>query len=399
MIHVIGGCYREVCMSPEVAQFYGSAGRAATAIAARDRAVTLHTLAGPRSEREARRLAALGGFEARIHKNEVDVSFGYIHPLQSWHINPGRGTFDASARLHVDAPDDVALVFGMFEGKASATARTIIYDPQDGQMPVPYALTGCRASERLAIIMNSGEALRSTGAPTVEDAGRLILRENDATIVIVKSGARGSLVFTELSEAPQEVPAYFSRYMFGIGSGDIFAAAFAYFWGDRREDAGNATAKASKAVSHYVETRSDRLASDDELTVERQAVSVVPGQVYLAAPFFNMSQRWLVEETRDQLLQIGLQVFSPIHEVGRGDAHVVAARDLAGLEQSDRVFAILDGLDSGTMFEIGYARKMGIPVYAYAELIDADKNKMISGSGCRLINDYATAVYHTAWKC
>lgn len=103
MIHVVGGCYREVCLSPEVTQFYGSAGRAASAIAARSSAVTLHTMAGPRGEREVRRLAALGNFDVRVRPSEVDVSFGYIHPLQCSHVSPMRGAFEADARLHIDA--------------------------------------------------------------------------------------------------------------------------------------------------------------------------------------------------------------------------------------------------------------------------------------------------------
>ena len=41
---------------------------------------------------------------------------------------------------------------------------------------------------------------------------------------------------------------------------------------------------------------------------------------------------------------------------------------------------------------------MGLPVYGYGELIAPDDSKMITGSGCRLIGDFATAVYHAAWR-
>lgn len=399
MIHVIGGCYREICMSPEVTQFYGSAGRAATALAARTPAVRLHTFVGPRSARDARKLAALGGVELAPTAVAMDVTFGYVHPLQSSYTFPVRGTFQTTARLHVDVPDDTALVFGAFEGRGSAYAKTLIYDPQDGIMPIPYGESGCKAINRLAILMNAGEALKTTGLETVDAAGRRILADNDATVVIVKSGAQGALIFEAGIDQPTAVPAYFSKTMFGVGSGDIFAAAFAYYWGELGVDAASAAHKASMSVSHYVETRSDRLASDQELLEPRKPVAITPGRVYLAGPFFNMAQRWLVEETRDQFLQMGLEVFSPVHQVGRGPAEMVAPLDLEGLERCDRVFAIADGLDSGTIFEIGYARKMGIPVYAYGETIDPENSKMITGSGCRLIGDFATAIYHTAWKC
>lgn len=397
MIDVFGGSYLEICMSPEVSQFYGSGGRAATALAART-TVRFHTPVGPGNERAACRLAALGGFDLAMTPAPVGVTFGYIHPLQSSQITPVRGTFDRNTVVTVVDPVETALVFGMYEAAASVTARTLIYDPQDGVMPIPYADTGCTATERLAILMNAGEALVTTGAGTIEDAGARLLEDNDATVVIIKSGARGALVFLSGRPGFAAVPAYKSDTMFGIGSGDIFAAAFAYFWGELKVDPVLAAEKASRCVAHYVETRSDKLASDDDLLKNRDPVAIVPGKVYLAGPFFNMSQRWLIEEAKDQLLQMGLDVFSPLHDVGRGPAEVVAPADLAGLEQCDRVFAILDGLDAGTIFELGYARKMGLPVYGYGETIDPENSKMITGSGCHLIPDFATAIYHAAWK-
>ena len=398
MIHVIGGCYREICMSPEVSQYYGSAGRAATALAARTE-VRLHTFVGPRGGHEVKKLGALGGFEVEATSVGVDVSFGYVHPLHSTFVSPARGSFQKSADLQVDAGNEIALVFGAYEGTVAAKARTIVYDPQDGIAPVPYNLTGCRAADRLAIIMNTAEAFATTGTGDVQLAGTSVLRETGADVVIVKSGQRGALVFGAVDTAPVEIPAFFSRSMFGIGTGDVFAAAFTYFWAECGEATVDAARKASQAVSHYVETRSDRLPSDENLGRYCRAVSVTPGRVYLAGPFFTMAKRWLVEEARDQLMGLGLHVFSPVHDVGKGPASVVAPLDLAGLDSSDRVFAIVDGLDAGTIFEVGYARKLGLPVYCYGETIDPEDSKMITGSGCHLIADFATAIYHTAWKC
>jgi len=383
-------------MSPEITQFYGSGGRAATALAGRTE-VRFHTAVGPGTRRSVERLAALGGFSVAATEVPVDVTFGYIHPLQSSQVTPLRGTFDRSTPVSVPELVKTALVFGMYEAAPQVTAATLVYDPQDGVSPIPFAETGCTATERLAILMNAGEALTATGASTIEDAGVQLLRENEAAVVIVKSGARGALVFTKDS-SDLTVPAFQSATMFGIGSGDIFAAAFAHFWGERREPPMVAAEKASRCVAHYVETRSDKLATDEELSKDRLAVAIQPGRVYLAGPFFTMAQRWLIEEAREQLVQMGLDVFSPLHHVGRGPAEVVAPADLAGLEECDRVFAVLDGLDAGTLFEVGYARKMGIPVYGYGETIDPENSKMITGSGCLLIPDFATAIYYTGWR-
>ena len=397
MLHVVGGSYREVCVSPDLTQFYGSGGRAATALAAVTD-VTLHTFVSSRRLDAAQRMAVLGGFRLEVTPSDVDVTFGYIHPLASSQTDPPRGTFAPSGRIAVEVPDSTALVFGMHEGLSTVDASTIVYDPQDGLRPLPYAESGCRAGDRLAILMNAGEALKTTGAASLQDAGRILVSQNTAEVAIIKGGPGGAMIFLDDSADPHLVPAFRTSAMFGIGSGDIFAAAFAYLWGQLREHPIAAAEKASRAVSHYVETRSDRLSWDDELTLARAPVQVTSGKIYLAGPFFTMAQRWLVEEVREQFLSMGLDVFSPIHEVGRGPAEFVAPADLLGLESCDRVFAILDGFDSGTMFELGYARKMGLPVYGYGELIAPDDSKMITGSGCHLIGDFATAVYHTAWR-
>ena len=44
-----------------------------------------------------------------------------------------------------------------------------------------------------------------------------------------------------------------------------------------------------------------------------------------------------------------MDVFSPVHDVGPGPASEVAPVDIEQLRECDVVFAILDGLDSGTL--------------------------------------------------
>jgi nucleoside 2-deoxyribosyltransferase len=64
----------------------------------------------------------------------------------------------------------------------------------------------------------------------------------------------------------------------------------------------------------------------------------------------------------------------------------------------DRVFAVLDGIDSGTVFEVGYARALGVPVYALAQAVPPEDLKMVSGSDCRIFDELVTAIHHTAWR-
>jgi nucleoside 2-deoxyribosyltransferase len=50
------------------------------------------------------------------------------------------------------------------------------------------------------------------------------------------------------------------------------------------------------------------------------------------------------------------------------------------------------------MFEVGYARAKGIPVFAYAETLSPEALKMVVGSDCIVISDFVSCVYRTIWK-
>jgi nucleoside 2-deoxyribosyltransferase len=80
-----------------------------------------------------------------------------------------------------------------------------------------------------------------------------------------------------------------------------------------------------------------------------------------------------------------------------GVAQDIAVKDIKGLENSAVVFAVLDGLDSGTLFEIGYARAKGIPVITLVQNESPDALKMVEGTHCTLERDLVTAIYKTVW--
>jgi nucleoside 2-deoxyribosyltransferase len=122
-------------------------------------------------------------------------------------------------------------------------------------------------------------------------------------------------------------------------------------------------------------------------------------RVYLAGPLFNVPERWFVSETKRCLENCGLSVFSPLHDVGTGgDAVHLAKADLKGFDGCNLLFALLDGLDAGTLFEIGYAAARGVPVVAYGERVSESDLTMLKGTGTQVFNDYCTAIYQAAWR-
>ena len=93
---------------------------------------------------------------------------------------------------------------------------------------------------------------------------------------------------------------------------------------------------------------------------------------------------------------LGSTVFSPLHNVGTGGDEV-AAMDLAGLEGCNAVFALLDGWDSGTVYEVGWAHRHGLPVVGFRNSPDDPGTKMLVGSGAEIHDDLASALYRVVW--
>jgi nucleoside 2-deoxyribosyltransferase len=57
----------------------------------------------------------------------------------------------------------------------------------------------------------------------------------------------------------------------------------------------------------------------------------------------------------------------------------------------------LDGLDPGTIYEVGYAHSRGTKVIAFVSAERPEDLKMIIGGGSQITNDFATALYSTVW--
>jgi hypothetical protein len=177
----------------------------------------------------------------------------------------------------------------------------------------------------------------------------------------------------------------------------VFAAAFAWAWAVQGQAPVDAARFASRSVAFWAQS-----------PLEEPPLSATAGEdlgelplgarprVYLAGPFFDLGQHWVTSLAYQALVGVGAEVFSPLHDVGRGDRSVAKA-DLAGLEGSAAVLALLDGADPGTLFELGYATHHGLPIIGYAQHFDDEDTKMLVGTGAELHQDLSTAVYRCVW--
>lgn len=384
-------------MHPPWREIYGSAGRAATAIARYGVSVDLYSFFDDQSKLVLEERAALEGF--CIHPTMIAkaATFSYTHGLAIPNIDVPSNPSDT---IKVEA--EKLIRFGTIEGKAVCHAKMAVFDPQSGLNPEPYSAGGSTA-ERLALILNRAEARQLTGmkSESLDEVAAKLAADESAEVVVIKMGPSGALVFS--GEQSNIVPPYKTPHVSKIGTGDVFAAEFGYFWMHENLPAIEAARLASRATAFYCETggpptrKKLNAYQPVELKTSKRFQSGYKPVVYLAGPFFTLAELWLVDEARSNLLSLGLNVFSPYHDVGRGTAEDVVQRDLDGLDLCDVVFAIVDGLDAGTLYEIGYARSLKKPVVAYAENESMEDLKMLVGSGCIISEDYVSGIYQALW--
>jgi nucleoside 2-deoxyribosyltransferase len=328
---------------------------------------------------------------------ERSISFDYLHGLDTPRISAVEESIEP---IKVSAPRIVR--FGMFEGDAIVRAEKAVYDPQSATSPRSFAANGSEASV-LAIVLNRWEALQLTGlsSGSVADLARALRTRERAQVVVIKMGALGAFVLEGRKTA--QIPLYQSSQVWKIGSGDTFVAEFAHRWLVEGRSAVESADLASRATAYFCERRT--FATQAELNAygpvplkvsARFRKGYKPG-VYLAGPFFTLANLWIIRQARASLTAMGLAVFSPYHDIGHGSAGDVVLKDLDAIQKADLVFAVADGLDSGTMYEIGYARSRDKPVIVYCENETEEALKMMLGSACIVCNDFVTAIYRSVW--
>lgn len=387
---IVGGTYREQCANPRYDGLVGSGVRAAASLAASGSDIQLTTAVHKSEELEAGVVADTLYINVDTVERTRPVTFTYFTPLNS----PVVGGFGARLKENISVEDDAVLLFGLIEnGKVRARGRRVVVDPQRPRNLTDEDLPNVDADQQ-AWALNERETTQLAGIQDVFAAASRLVAERGLSVVITKRGPQGALVTT--ADGHQvEVGACVTDSVFPIGSGDVFAATFAWGWADQNLDPVEAATLASNATAHWCETR-DFPTPIEVLdgTVSRESVPTVKsGPVYLAGPFFNLQQRWLVDVVNASLAP---HVWSPSHEVGAGGLEV-AKQDLDGLQLCDSVLALLDDNDQGTVFEVGWATKMGIPVVTYAEHLDTEGSKMLLGTGSLYYADLSTAVYQAQW--
>lgn len=410
-LKIIGGTYSEICLHPRWDELWGSGLRAAAttaSLSANPEEVQLLTWIQTDAKSRVEAIARTFNFELNSNERDGVIEFQYDHSLSHPRLFCNARKIDQKRDFAF--PKDSVLCFSLVECETSISAGALVYDPQSGKQSVSPKQCG-HAADRVAIVANLTETRAMISADSnfredlsAFDAGSTLLEQENCEVVVVKDGVRGATVIT--SSSTDVVPSIATQSVFPIGSGDVFSAAFTVFWALQRRNPVHSAALASRATAYYCNSRNfprvdevGPFSGQDELPTTRLEKAAY---VYLAGPLFTLPQLWMLNETKKCLEEQGLRVFSPKDEVGfladKNDQVRIAKADLEGLDRSDIVFAILDGLDPGTLFEIGYARRNGTPVVAFSESVPEGALTMLVGTGCEIVNDFATAVYRVGWR-
>jgi nucleoside 2-deoxyribosyltransferase len=394
---IIGGTYDEYCFEPRWEQKFGSGLRACRVINSLNPTLDLdfYTFGDDNTKLFLTHLKKvfpkINCYTKGIHKT---ISFYYDHPLINPRVFPRPDTIKKENNLITVKGKDI-LYFGFIEGNAKVEAESIVYDPQSPSNPISFSNTGSK-TKTLVYVVNFTEAALLAKSYNLTSIKKFFFNSEKADVVVLKMGPRGAMVITNKGKKSKIIPVYETSAVWPIGSGDVFAAAFSENW-FRTKDPYKSAQKASLITAIHSEIKSFDFENTKKKFKPLVIKNLPKGQIYLAGPFFTYAERWLIDQIRSILIDMNLNVFSPWHDIGHDIASEVVQKDLKGLNKSKLIFAIIDGLDSGTLFEIGYAVSKKIPVIAYVENESDESLKMLEGTNCILEKDLTTAIYKSIW--
>lgn len=396
MLDIIGGSYIENCIDPSYKDLFGSGLRAACALSNKNFEINFYSCICERYKQNLELKSQTFGFNCCTYEISRTIEFDYYHPLSKPDLIYDPDLENINANLN--SLDNV-LYYGMVEAKFKFEGNYVVYDPQNHKR---FYDTGSTA-KHLALVLNKNEAtiLATIKNNDLNEIGKSLLKTENAEVVIIKNGSHGALVFEK--ESVNSIPIFETSIVWPIGSGDIFSAVFAWKWMIEKKSPLESAMLASKYTAQFCQTQHLPLI-ETFLTFKSISKQEIKRKIYLAAPFYTLSERWLVNEIRNTLLDFGNDVFSPFHDVGLTDStnlldenKRIAKSDLDSLKECNTVLAVISGLDAGTLFEIGHAIALDKKVVIYSENVQENDLTMLLGSGCDITSDFSTAIYKASW--
>lgn len=399
MINVIGGTYREVNLDYISNNIYGSGLRAVKYLLESSCFnVFFYTAGNEESKKHLENFKQIykERFEFQIKEMPNILTFKYNFALDSPTIYPSPQLIEQ--KPHINLSEDNIVCFGMLDSSFSIKANKAVYDPQTSINPILFSKEN--EAKELVYIVNSTEAEVLSKSKEKKDILNFFFLEEKVKALIIKSGPKGASLF--LNENTEiTIPSYKTENVYKIGSGDIFTTVFSKYWFEDDLTLEECAQYASKATALYCNDESYLIkeSSFDNFNFqEYKYKDLSKKQIYLASPIFSLSEVILIDKIRNSFQDIGVKVFSPYHDIGYGSERFIAEADLKGLNDSDIIFSVLDGLDSGTLVELGYAMAKNMKIIGYHRTESIDSLLMLECANISYFRDLTTAIYQTIWS-
>ncbi|MGE9311082.1 PfkB family carbohydrate kinase [Niabella sp. CJ426] len=395
MITVIGGTYREVDYDDISIEIFGSGFRGAKFLLENKCSVDFYTSGNNETLRFlTENQKVYKGFSFKCEYHEELITFKYSFALDEPVIFPGLTNISKTREFDIQAEN--VLAFGMLESDYKINGDKVVYDPQTAVKPKRFS--GIGNAKELVYIVNLIEAQSLASSVDIEDIKKYFFDEEKAKAIIIKNGPQGATLY--LGNSNVRIPAYVTKNVNKIGSGDIFTSSFCYYWMVEGFSIEDSAINASKSTAYFCDKKvyvsSSRIT--DFAYEEFKTTELAAKQIYLASPFFSISELILIDKVRSAFLGFGVKVFSPFHDIGLGDDIEIAKKDIEGLNNSEIVFCVLDNLDSGTLIEAGYALANKKKVIGYHRTCDENKLLMFNGGNTTIFKHLTTAMYQTIWN-
>ncbi len=395
MITVIGGTYREIDYDEVSMEIFGSGFRCTKFILENNYPVNFITSGNEETIRllkENQKVYPKLKFEC-IEYEEL-ITFQYSFALDEPSIFPSLLNISTTRKLSLKENNVIA--YGMLETDYEIDGKKVVYDPQTSVKPKMFSEIG--KADELVYIVNKNEAHSISSSENVEDIKKYFFDVEKVSAFIVKNGPYGATLYTKNEEC--YIPCYITENVHKIGSGDIFTSSFGYYWMAKNLSLEESALKASKSTATYCDKKAYiDFTKDKEFKYEAfKGSNLSQRQVYLASPFFSLSELILVDKIRTALLSFGVKVFSPFHDIGLGEDSSIAIKDIEGINNSDIVFLVLDNLDSGTLVESGFSMAKEKKLIGYHRTCDESKLLMLKPGDLKVYKNLTTALYQTIWN-
>jgi len=239
----------------------------------------------------------------------------------------------------------------------------------------------------LAVVLNEEELCTTVGTSDVDAAAQHIMAREGVALIIAKGGIKGAQLY-EAGGTKTWIPAYESRRVFKIGSGDVFSAAFAYYWGEAGLEPAIAGDLASRSVAYFCASRTLPLPPADALPDMNPVGSTKVRPVHLAGSVTTIGGRWTLEEARWCLGMLGLSVVAPaLGQTRSGDAVQ---------EECGAMLVVADLMDDQTLAAATTTASLGGTVVILSQSGRSFPN-LEGRRNVRVTDDFATAIYLAGW--